>query len=132
MAAISARAVPASKAIRMLSIRLAGRTRFAIGRPAWEVDPPRGGTDQTISGNAEADRENPYRRNSSAWDLSTPGAHRSQGLFSLDGPIQAAERRAVCWKNSAWLITAETWAGWKGLAMRKAGSGRSPVRKRSG
>lgn len=43
-----------------------------------------------------------------------------------------SRRRAVCWKNSAWLMTAETFAGWNGFAMRKAGSGRSPVRKRSG
>ncbi len=45
---------------------------------------------------------------------------------------RASRRRALCWKNSAWLMTAETLAGWNGLAMRKAGSGRSPVRKRSG
>jgi hypothetical protein len=35
-------------------------------------------------------------------------------------------------KNSAWLAIAETIAGWNGFAIRKAGSGRSPVRKRSG
>lgn len=45
---------------------------------------------------------------------------------------RTSRRRALCWKNSAWLITAETFAGWNGLAIRKAGSGRSPVRKRSG
>src|SRR3954454_21054741 len=45
---------------------------------------------------------------------------------------RASRRLALCWKNSAWLITAETFAGWNGFAIRKAGSGRSPVRKRSG
>src|ERR1700709_1023893 len=36
------------------------------------------------------------------------------------------------WKNSAWLAPAETIAGWKSLDTKNAGSGRSPVRKRSG
>src|SRR5271166_2394225 len=49
---------------------------------------------------------------------------------------QAVTRRsrlfAVRSKKSAWLATAETVAGWNGLAIKKAGSGRSPVRKRSG
>ena len=40
--------------------------------------------------------------------------------------------RELRWKNSAWLATAETIAGWNGLEIRNAGSGRSPVRKRSG
>ena len=40
--------------------------------------------------------------------------------------------RALRPKNSAWLTTAETTATWKGFAIRKAGSGRCPVRKRSG
>ncbi len=35
-------------------------------------------------------------------------------------------------KNSAWLTSAETVDCWYGLETRKAGSGRSPVRKRSG
>jgi len=35
-------------------------------------------------------------------------------------------------KNRAWLITAETIAGWYGLVIRKAGSGRTPVKNRSG
>jgi hypothetical protein len=35
-------------------------------------------------------------------------------------------------KNSAWLTRAETVDCWYGLETRKAGSGRSPVRKRSG
>src|ERR1700690_4368513 len=40
--------------------------------------------------------------------------------------------RELRWKNSAWLATADTIAGWNGLEIRNAGSGRSPVRKRSG
>jgi len=40
--------------------------------------------------------------------------------------------RELRWKNRAWLATAETMAGWNGFEIRKAGSGRSPVRKRSG
>lgn len=40
--------------------------------------------------------------------------------------------REFRWKNSAWLATAETIAGWNGFDIRNAGSGRSPVRKRSG
>jgi hypothetical protein len=40
--------------------------------------------------------------------------------------------RALRPKNRAWLTTAETMASWNGLAIRNAGSGRCPVRKRSG
>src|ERR1700676_4224057 len=40
--------------------------------------------------------------------------------------------RELRWKNSAWLATADTMAGWNGFEIRNAGSGRSPVRKRSG
>jgi hypothetical protein len=40
--------------------------------------------------------------------------------------------RELRWKNSAWLATADTIAGWNGFDIRKAGSGRSPVRNRSG
>jgi hypothetical protein len=35
-------------------------------------------------------------------------------------------------KNSAWLTSADTVDCWYGLETRNAGSGRSPVRKRSG
>src|SRR6478672_8440852 len=35
-------------------------------------------------------------------------------------------------KNKAWLAMADTIAGWKGFEIRKAGSGRSPVKNRSG
>jgi hypothetical protein len=43
-----------------------------------------------------------------------------------------ARLRELRWKNSAWLATADTIAGWNGFEIRNAGSGRSPVRKRSG
>jgi hypothetical protein len=43
-----------------------------------------------------------------------------------------SRRAALRSKNSAWLMTAETIAGWNGFAIRNAGSGRSPVRNRSG
>jgi len=55
--------------------------------------------------------------------------------------IRGNETYAVAWrsrwralrpKNNAWLTTAETTASWNGLAIRKAGSGRLPVRNRSG
>ena len=53
--------------------------------------------------------------------------------FCRDQPTaRRSLRLALRSKNSAWLTTADTVAGWNGLAIRKAGSGRSPVRKRSG
>src|SRR6185436_3944848 len=55
-------------------------------------------------------------------------------LKGFDQPAAArgARLRELRWKNSAWLATAETIAGWNGFEIRNAGSGRSPVRKRSG
>src|SRR3954467_10469610 len=32
---------------------------------------------------------------------------------SAQAVARASRRLALCWKNSAWLITAETFAGWK-------------------
>lgn len=57
---------------------------------------------------------------------------RAAGFDDGKTPVQAALRPARRSKNSAWLIAAFTASGWKGLVMRKAGSGRSPVSKRSG
>lgn len=51
---------------------------------------------------------------------------------SQDAAARGSRLREFRWKNSAWLATAETMAGWNGFEMRKAGSGLSPVRKRSG
>lgn len=48
------------------------------------------------------------------------------------GTLPRSRRAAFRSKNNAWLMTADTIAGWKGLVNRNAGSGRSPVRKRSG
>lgn len=49
-----------------------------------------------------------------------------------DAAARAVRLRELRWKNSAWLATADTIAGWNGFEIRNAGSGRSPVRKRSG
>jgi hypothetical protein len=51
---------------------------------------------------------------------------------SQEAAARGDRLRELRWKNSAWLATAETIAGWNGFEIRKAGSGRSPVRKRSG
>ena len=53
-------------------------------------------------------------------------------LFPATSIDQAALRPARRSKNSAWLIAAFTASGWNGLVIRKAGSGRSPVSRRSG
>src|SRR5450432_1035843 len=47
-----------------------------------------------------------------------------------DAAALGGRLRELRWKNSAWLATAETIAGWNGLEIKNAGSGRSPVRKR--
>lgn len=60
---------------------------------------------------------------------------RRRGLFLMVSGAslpQAALRPARRSKNRAWLIAAFTASGWKGLVIRKAGSGRSPVSRRSG
>src|SRR5665811_1377473 len=77
----------------------------------------------------------------------SPLAKKSGALFSAPDLFQCkmcraalgrayatrgARLRELRWKNSAWLATADTIAGWNGFEIRKAGSGRSPVRKRSG
>jgi hypothetical protein len=54
------------------------------------------------------------------------------GAPDQDAAARGARLRELRWKNSAWLATAETIAGWNGFEIRNAGSGRSPVRKRSG
>jgi hypothetical protein len=53
-------------------------------------------------------------------------------LAAYDAAARGARFLELRWKNSAWLATAETIAGWNGFEIRNAGSGRSPVRKRSG
>src|ERR1700748_790865 len=73
------------------------------------------------------DAKNPARRGDGAPD---------QTRYATSDPNQeaafTARLRELRWKNSAWLATADTMAGWDGFEIRNAGSGRSPVRKRSG
>jgi len=57
---------------------------------------------------------------------------RSSAAVRQDAAARGSRLREFRWKNNAWLATAETMAGWNGFEMRNAGSGRSPVRKRSG
>jgi hypothetical protein len=90
------------------------------------------------------------RKTSCASILSRKGKHCQFGDSEV-GPAHDIERmqalRAACdhqliarflrctalrSKNSAWLTSAETVDCWYGLETRNAGSGRSPVRKRSG
>src|SRR5579862_312237 len=67
-----------------------------------------------------------------------PGHDASRGKWSKDYAVGwrstgcRSRWRALRPKNRAWLTTAETTASWNGFAIRKAGSGRCPVRKRSG
>jgi hypothetical protein len=55
-----------------------------------------------------------------------------QSSADQEAAARGARLRELRWKNSAWLATAETIAGWNGFEIKNAGSGRSPVRKRSG
>src|SRR3546814_16615519 len=48
------------------------------------------------------------------------------------GSAAAQFMRALLSKNRAWLIADFTVPSWKGLVIRTVGSGRSPVRRRSG
>lgn len=61
-------------------------------------------------------------RTTSGWQHSRHSSHATLGALL----------RELRWKNKAWLATADTIAGWNGFDIRNAGSGRSPVRKRSG
>jgi acyl dehydratase len=73
------------------------------------------------------DRLPPARRNARRTHFISCNSNRGQEAAAL-----GARLRELRWKNSAWLATAETIAGWNGFEIRNAGSGRSPVRKRSG
>ena len=70
------------------------------------------------------------QRNPARFGLRAGSKTRSKVV--QDAAALGARLRELRWKNSAWLATAETIAGWNGFEIRKAGSGRSPVRKRSG
>jgi hypothetical protein len=63
---------------------------------------------------------------------SVPDFLLSDFSFDQEAAARGARLREFRWKNSAWLATADTIAGWNGFEIRNAGSGRSPVRKRSG
>jgi len=67
-----------------------------------------------------------------AFGKDAPNATQPQRTPVQDAAAFGARLRELRWKNSAWLATAETIAGWNGFEIRNAGSGRSPVRKRSG
>lgn len=59
-------------------------------------------------------------------------AVRSEARDGAGRSAQAAAVSSALEKNSAWLMTAFTVSVSNGLVIRKAGSGRSPVRRRSG
>jgi hypothetical protein len=61
-----------------------------------------------------------------------PDSFRDELCRAQFAAALGARLRELRWKNSAWLATADTIAGWNGFEIRNAGSGRSPVRKRSG
>src|ERR1700694_1468319 len=60
------------------------------------------------------------------------GLISTQSVFDQEAAARGARLRELRWKNSAWLATAETIAGWNGFEIRHAGSGASPGRHRSG
>ena len=115
-------------ALQRLSREVEHRPLITLGRCRWRGDSHWGGEPSPLVA-----RTNPTGRFGRQIRIvddfrsATPDAPR---------PRQAVTRRsrrfAVRSKNRAWLATADTVAGWNGLAIRKAGSGRSPVRKRSG
>ncbi len=116
------------------------RSRF-IPRAGLHLPPPRSWP--VTRGAAEGTvRLRPFLRAVGA-RRSTGSGKRTAGRISRPRQLQErnfiedyatcrSRRRALRPKKSAWLATAETTASWKGLAMRNAGSGRWPVRKRSG
>jgi hypothetical protein len=61
-----------------------------------------------------------------------PAKTRGRKSAAQEAAARGVRLRELRWKNSAWLATADTIAGWNGFEIRNAGSGRSPVRKRSG
>jgi len=71
-------------------------------------------------------------RKKSGAPFDTPDFNQTLQDPNQEAAALGARLRELRWKNSAWLATAETIAGWNGFEIRNAGSGRSPVRKRSG
>lgn len=99
--------------------------RVGLSDPFFYAGPPR---DSRLRRNEKTPVRTPGLMSDRMGD---PARTRRSGAGVYQADF-ASRRRALCWKNRAWLITAETLAGWNGFAMRNAGSGRSPVRKRSG
>jgi hypothetical protein len=64
--------------------------------------------------------------------LSAKGGAKSSAVCGRQPIARFLRWTALRSKNNAWLTSAETVDCWYGLETRKAGSGRSPVRKRSG
>src|SRR5258705_8548021 len=75
--------------------------------------------------------ERPTNKEKSGAPCSAPDQSTSKNSDQL-AAARGARLRELRWKNSAWLATAETIAGWNGFEIRNAGSGRSPGRKRPG
>lgn len=103
---------------------------------AWLEDQQAIGTSQ-VNGQKNYSIREPRLRNcrpltaTSGVPSSTP-ASLCHTLPDQEAAARGARLREFRWKNNAWLATAETIAGWNGFDIRNAGSGRSPVRKRSG
>jgi hypothetical protein len=73
-----------------------------------------------------------HRRNKKIRRAVKQAGFLMQSDLDQEAAARGARLRELRWKNRAWLATAETIAGWNGFEIRNAGSGRSPVRKRSG
>jgi hypothetical protein len=86
-----------------------------------------------LDGNAADPESRPGRasRTSAAAFQHSGGGHAA-ALPPLQPIARFLRWTALRSKNSAWLTSAETVDCWYGLETRNAGSGRSPVRKRSG
>jgi len=71
----------------------------------------------------------PFRCPAFAKGLNQPGYHFH---FLSDDERAGGHALSFAIQDATVVALGETVAGWNGLAIRKAGSGRSPVRKRSG
>ena len=102
---------------------------------SWQSSPASSVADLERLLHQVEDRLDRLRRGAARTSSAAPRAVDRVGDSIAAALSDVAERfrdLALRAKNSAWLAMAETIAGWNGLAIRKAGSGRSPVRKRSG
>lgn len=145
----SPRTIPSADA-RRLSQRVAQplSTRKASSVPnSWPRTLHRSSTQSlgkgmvALRGSEKTRCRRPRHTAAAALNISPPRLQRPADAapswwFEISGDQDAAARgarlRELRWKNNAWLATADTIAGWNGLEIRNAGSGRSPVRNRSG